>query len=89
MSFFIHFGKNKRKSNKKGRRALFWEKLNQNRICVFLVVIVCILLGTIYSLKFTPKECLSSSTMMLIKTKNGTENLGSLELSKNLISTLF
>lgn len=66
---------------------MFWEKLNQNRICVFLVVIVCILAGTIYSFKFTPKECLSSSTIMLIKTKNDTENLGGLELSSNLIST--
>ena len=66
---------------------MFWEKLNQNRICVFLVLTVCILVGTIYSLKYTPKECLSSSTVMLIKTKNENENLGGMELSKNLIST--
>lgn len=66
---------------------MFWEKLNQNKICVFLVVIICVLAGTIYSFNFTPKESVSSSTVMLIKTKNNTENSGALELSDNLIST--
>ena len=71
----------------KGRTALFWEKLNQNKICVILVVIICILAGTMYSIKFTPKESLSSSTVMLIKTKSDKVNQGALELSDNLVST--
>lgn len=66
---------------------MFWEKLNQNKICVFLVVIICVLAGTIYSFNFTPKESVSSSTVTLIKIKNNTENSGALELSDNLIST--
>lgn len=66
---------------------MFWEKLNQNKICVILVVIICILAGTMYSIKFTPKESLSSSTVMLIKTKSDKVNQGALELSDNLVST--
>ena len=66
---------------------MFWEKLNQNKIYVILVVIICVLAGTIYSIKFTPKESISSSTVMLIKTNNNEGNQGALELSANLIST--
>lgn len=66
---------------------MFWEKLNQNKICVILVVIICVLAGTFYSYNFTPKEYVSSSTVMLIKTKNNAENSGALELSDSLIST--
>ena len=66
---------------------MFWEKLNQNKICVILVVIICILAGTIYSVRFTPKESLSSSTVMLIKTQSDKGNQGAVELSDNLVST--
>lgn len=66
---------------------LFFEKLKQNRICVLLVLVICIFAGTIYAFKFTPKEYISSSTMMLVKTKNGEEKAGGLELTNNLIST--
>ncbi len=66
---------------------MFLEKINQNKICIILVLIICVFTGTIYSIKFTPKEFLSSSTVMLIKTKNDKSNQGALELSDNLIST--
>ena len=71
----------------KGRKMLFLEKLKQNRIYIFLVLIICVFAGIFYAFKFTPKEYVSSSTMMLIKTKNGEEKSGGLELTNNLIST--
>lgn len=66
---------------------LFLEKLNQNKICIFLVIIICLFAGIFYSFKFTPKEAVSSSTMMLIKIENEDEKAGGLELTNNLIST--
>lgn len=66
---------------------LFLEKLYQKKIYIISVIIICILSGLIYSLKFISKEYISSATILLIKTNGESENDGSLELSDNLVST--
>ena len=70
---------------------LFLEKLEQKKIYIFLVILICMLIGITYAVIFVPKTFVSSTSVMLIKVqKNGeeTENTGNVELTNNLISTL-
>lgn len=69
---------------------LFLEKLEQKRIYLIAVMILCILLSVAYGLGFAIKEQIASTSVMLIKidSKNTTElNGGTLEISKGLVST--
>ena len=70
---------------------LFLEKLEQKRFYLIAVIILCMLIGGIYGLKFADKESLSSTSVMLVKKANSQDtsllNDGTLELSKNLVST--
>lgn len=70
---------------------LFLEKLEQKRIYIILVILICILIGTIYAGVFMPKKFISSTSMMLMKTENGEneeiKNNGTFELADNIIST--
>ena len=70
---------------------LFLEKLEQKRFYLIAVIILCMLIGGIYGLKFAEKESLSSTSVMLIKKENAQNttmlNNGTLELSNNLVST--
>ena len=70
---------------------LFLEKLEQKRFYLIAVIILCMLIGGIYGLKYADKESLSSTSVMLIKKESGQDsavfNNGALELSNNLVST--
>ena len=70
---------------------LFLEKLEQKRIYLIAVMILCVLLGAIYGVSFAERESVSSTSVMLIKKDNVQDvtgsNKGTLELSKNLVST--
>jgi len=66
---------------------LFWKKLNQNKIYVSIVFIICIFASIIYSFKFIPKEYSVTSTIMLVKNAN-LQNLGQLELSDGLMAII-
>lgn len=70
---------------------LFLEKLEQKRLYIIFVILICILVGILYAVVFMPKNFISSSSMMLIKTEENEEskleNNGNIELTSNLIST--
>lgn len=71
---------------------LFLEKLEQKRLYIILVILICIVIGILYASVFMPKNFVSSSSMMLIKTEqnaeNELENNGNIELTNNLMSTI-
>lgn len=69
---------------------LLLEKIKEKKIYIVLIILITLVTGVIYSLKFTAKEYISSATILLIKTEKISEkevnNLGNLELSNNQIS---
>lgn len=71
---------------------LILEKLEQKRVYIISIMLVCILLGVIYSICFMPKEYVASTTMLLLNIeRDADENKksnGNLELSNNIVSTL-
>lgn len=70
---------------------LFLEKLEQKRIYLIAVMILCVLLGAIYGVSFAVRESVSSTSVMLIKKESAQDvaesNNGTLEISKSLVST--
>lgn len=70
---------------------LFLEKLEQKRIYLIAVMILCVLLGAIYGVSFAERESVSSTSVMLIKKESAQDvaesNNGTLEISKSLVST--
>lgn len=70
---------------------LFLEKIEQKRMYLIAVLIICILVGVAYGLGFAEKEKIASTSVMLIKKDNTQDynglNGGTLELSKSLVST--
>jgi capsular exopolysaccharide synthesis family protein len=70
---------------------LFLEKLEQKWKSIVCIMIICILLGIIYSLLFIEKENFSASTILLVKTQknedNEIQNNGNLELTDKLVET--
>ncbi len=70
---------------------LFLEKLEQKKLYVMAVAIICMLVGTVYAGVFMPKKITSSTSMLLMKTENAqdeeTKHNGNVELTNNLIST--
>ncbi len=70
---------------------LFLEKLEQNKIYIFGVILICMLIGIMYAVIFVPQTFISSTSVMLIKVQEADgriENTGNVELTNNLISTL-
>ncbi len=71
---------------------LFLEKLEQSRVYIISIILICILLGVIYSICFIPKEYVASTTMLLLDIEKDadekTKSTGNLELSKSIVSTL-
>ncbi len=71
---------------------LFLEKLEQSRVYIVSIILICILLGVIYSICFIPKEYVASTTMLLLDIEKDadekTKSTGNLELSKSIVSTL-
>lgn len=45
---------------------LFWEKMKQNKIYVFLVLIICVFTGVLYSFNFMPEEYSISKIIPII-----------------------
>ena len=70
---------------------LFLEKLEQKRMYLIAVLVICILVGVAYGLGFAEKEKVSATSVMLIKRDVNQDssglNNGTLELSKSLVST--
>lgn len=69
---------------------LFLEKLEQKKIYIILVFLICILMGIMYAVFFMPEKVISQASVMLMKTElegDNTQNDGVAELSKNQIST--
>lgn len=70
---------------------LFLEKIEQKKVYIVLVILICMLIGIIYTRCFIPPKNISSATLVCLKTEKNSEgkvnNTGSLELSKNLAST--
>lgn len=69
---------------------LFLEKLEQKKIYIILVFLICILMGIMYAVFFMPEKVISQASVMLMKTElegDNTQNDGVVELSKNQIST--
>ena len=63
----------------------FWKKICKNKKYIISVFIICLLSGILYSFKFTQKEYLTTSTIMLVKNNEG-KVAESLELSDGLQS---
>ena len=71
---------------------LFLEKLEQKRVYIISIMLICILLGVVCSICFIPKEYVASTTILLLNiekdAEENTKNNGNLELSSNIVSTL-
>lgn len=71
---------------------LFLEKLEQSRVYIISIILICILLGVVYSICFIPKEYVASTTMLLLDIEKDadekTKATGNLELSKSIVATL-
>lgn len=69
---------------------LFLEKLEQKKVYIILVILICILIGIMYAIFFMPEKIISQTSVMLMKTEaeeNNTQNNGIVELSQNQMST--
>lgn len=69
---------------------LFLEKLEQKKVYIILVILICILIGIMYAIFFMPEKIISQTSVMLMKTEveeDNTQNNGVVELSKNQMST--
>lgn len=64
---------------------MFFKKINENKFHIFIILIVSIIVGTIYSLIFVPKEYVATSKMVILETKNTSTN--NLKITDNLFST--
>ncbi len=71
---------------------LLFEKLKEKRIYVILIIIFSLIVGVLYTLKFTVKEYIATSTFLLIETEKVSEdviqNVGNLDISDKLLATL-
>lgn len=63
---------------------LFLEKLEQKRLYIVLVIIICMLVGIMYAIFFTPEKFVSSTSIMLMKME---ENENTVELTDKKMST--
>ena len=74
------------------KKMLFLEKLEQKRVYIISIMLICILLGVVCSICFIPKEYVASTTILLLNiekdAEENTKNNGNLELSSNIVSTL-
>ena len=70
---------------------LFLEKLEQKKFYIFLVLIICIIIGFIYTICFVQPQYVAEATLVCLKTEKTPENKvqtnGSLELTDNMVST--
>lgn len=70
---------------------LFLEKLEQKRIYVIAVIIICMLISIVYAAIFMPKKIVSSTSMLLMNIESVQDeeikHNGNVELTNNLIST--
>ena len=70
---------------------LLLEKIKEKKLHIILIILITVIIGILYSIKFTVKEYVSTSTVLLMKTEKISEtesnNLGNLELSNKQIST--
>ncbi len=66
------------------------EKLEQKRKYIILIMVICILIGLIYSIFGMPKKITAETTLMLVeieeKTENGFTSKGNVELTKKMVS---
>lgn len=62
---------------------LFLEKLEQKKVYIILVIVICMLVGIMYAIFFMPERFISSTSIMLIKA----EEDGSVELTDNQMAT--
>lgn len=66
------------------------EKLEQKRKYIFLTIIICILIGLVFSIFGVPKRITAETTLMLIekeeKSNNEIVNKGNVELTKKMVS---
>lgn len=69
---------------------LLLEKLEQKRKYIVAIIVVCVILGAIYSLFGIPKVSTAESTLMLIekeeKSEDDFKSKGNLELTKKMVS---
>lgn len=70
---------------------LFLEKLEQKKFYIILVMIICIIIGIVYTIYFVPQSYITRASLACLKTEetsNGkTQTNGTLELTDNIIST--
>ena len=70
---------------------LFLEKLEQKKFYIILVLIICIIIGFIYTIYFVQPQYVAEATLVCLKTEKTPENKvqtnGSLELTDNMVST--
>ncbi len=70
---------------------LFLEKLEQKKLYIILVIVICMLIGIMYAIFFVPEKFVSSTSIMLMKTeeneKNELKNDGNLELTDSQMAT--
>lgn len=70
---------------------LFLEKLEQKKLYIILVIIICMLIGTTYAFVFMPDKYVSQTSVMLMKTEENEDdevkNNGNIELTDNQMAT--
>ena len=69
----------------------FIKKVKEKKLFLILVIIVCIIIGTVYGTLLAPKTYTASSSMMILKnegTNPEEKNVGSLTLSDDIYNTL-
>ncbi len=66
---------------------LFLEKLEQKRLYIILVIIICMLIGILYAVFFMPEKFISSTSIMLMKMEGYEQNENTVELTDKKMST--
>lgn len=66
---------------------LFLEKLEQKRLYIILVIIICILFGIMYAVFFMPEKFISSTSIMLMQMEGYGQNENTVELTDKKMST--
>lgn len=70
---------------------LFLEKLEQKKFYIVLVMIICIIIGILYTICFVPQKYITEATFVCLKTEKNSagkiQTNGSIELTDNMVST--
>ena len=69
----------------------FIKKVKEKKLFLILVIIICIIIGTVYGALLAPKTYTAASSMMILKnegTNQKEKNVGSLTLSDDIYNTL-